>query len=113
MKKLIKNKMALCVAISMIFITAATTGINAKTPTFNNEEAQTAASEFMTPLTTFLMWAIPGVTSAVLIVTGLSWLTKDEEEREQKPFIKLAKKILIVAIIIEMVPVLLRIFGIS
>lgn len=85
----------------------------ADTPTFDSGAAEGAATGFMTPLTSTALWLVPVMTGLVLIISGLSWLTKDEDEKENKPFLKTFKRIITVAIIIECVPVLLRIFGIS
>lgn len=82
-------------------------------PKLNVDEAQNAVLGISEPITTLAMWLIPIITGIVLLYSGLTWLMKDEEEREQKPFVKNAKKIIIVAVFLMAVPVLLRIFGIS
>ncbi|MEG1065930.1 MAG: hypothetical protein RR929_01560 [Erysipelotrichaceae bacterium] len=83
------------------------------TPTFDNTAAQTAAKAFLEPLTTFALWAIPLVTAVVILISGISWMTMEEDEKEQKPFMKQLKKILLVAVLLECVPTLLKIFGIA
>ncbi len=88
-----------------------TTNVHAQTPGFNNEEAKAAVKAFIQPLTTFGLWAIPVVALAALLFSALVWLTKDEDERENKPYAKTAKKIIIVAVVSEMMPVILKIFG--
>lgn len=82
-------------------------------PQFNSGEAQNAASNILTPMIDFGLWIIPSVATVSIIVAGVIWLCKDEDEKENKPFTKTLKRILIVAVAIESVQVILRIFGIA
>lgn len=97
---------------TMILYIVSIPSVYAQTPGFNNEEAQEVAKKFLDPLTTFALWAIPAVALVVLVISGISWLSKDEDERENKPYIKTAKKIIFVAIVVESMPIILKIFGI-
>ncbi|MFV0380763.1 MAG: hypothetical protein ACK5KR_00790 [Breznakia sp.] len=85
----------------------------ATTPTFDNSAAETAANKFVEPLTTFLLWATPVIAGVVIMVIGILWMIKDEDEREQKPFMKQVKKIIIVAIVVESISTILKIVGIG
>lgn len=108
--KKIKQKAGF-VFVNLIF---AINHINAVgTPTFDNGAAQTAANGFLDPISTFALWAIPIAAGVAMGISGLVWMSKDEDEKENKPFVKTAKRILIVAIIVECIPALLKIFGLQ
>lgn len=83
------------------------------TPTFDNAQAQQTAAGFLTPLTNFLLWAIPSTAVVASAIIGVKYFLKDEEEREQKPIWKSLQKILIAAVVVMAFPLILRIFGIS
>lgn len=81
------------------------------TPGFNGEEAKNFVNSFVQPLTSFLLWAVPVSAIAVCLLSGIGWFTKDEEEKERKPFIKSLKPILYVTLICESITVIFKIFG--
>lgn len=83
------------------------------TPTFDSGAAKNAANGFLTPLIETGLWAVPIVATAAIAVSGIIWMTKDEDEKEQKPFTKTAKKIVIVALIIEAIEAILKIVGVA
>lgn len=85
----------------------------AKTPAFDDGAAKSAAQGFLTPLMDFALWAVPILTGVVWAIAGLVWLTKDEDEKEQKPFMKTSKRIVTVGVIVMCIPVLLKMFGIA
>ncbi|MDQ0363242.1 hypothetical protein [Breznakia pachnodae] len=82
-------------------------------PTFDNSAAEEVASGWVDPATTFALWAVPILTLLVLVVHGLTWMSKDEEDKESKPYQKTAKRIIFVAIGIESIGVILKIVGIK
>lgn len=75
------------------------------------EGIKNLVNPYIVDFTTLLLWAIPIVASAVALVTGVKWFSKDEDEREQKPLSKSLSKILFWAIILELIPVLFKLFG--
>lgn len=108
-----KNKLMLLMIAGGMLIPNAILAEEGTGPAFDSEAAQTNAKAFIEPLTTFALWAVPLVAGVVWVIAGVMWLAKDEEEKEQKPFLKTSKRIVSVAIITECVPVLLKIFGIA
>lgn len=96
---------------TMILYIVSILSVYAKDPEFNNAEAQSLVNKILEPLTTFALWAIPAVTLAVLAYNGIQWLMKDEDERENKPFGKTFKKTIFVAVLLELLPTILKIFG--
>lgn len=87
--------------------------VHADTPSFDNSSAQSAAGGYLGNVSTFLLWAVPVVTGVVLLVHAVSWMCKDEDDKEQKPLIKTAKKTLFVALFAEFVSVIIKILGIG
>lgn len=80
---------------------------------FDGDIAKSTWDSFAVPLTNFIMVAIP---IAVVIAAGIAylvWLGKSEEEKENRPFFKSVKNYIGGALVVWLIPVLLRIFGIS
>ena len=115
MKKFnIKPQNVKATMITSILLSSSVIVTQAKdTPTFDAGQAKTAANGFLTPLSDTALWAIPLIALVVIAVSGISWLSKDEDEKEQKPFTKTVKRIVFVSILVECAPVLLKIFGIA
>lgn len=111
----IKTKAFLYTTTACTILLASNNTISAAdTPTFDNSAAQSAAGGFMDPLTTFLLWAIPGVAALAALFSAVGWYTKDEEEKENKKYTtKVLKPIVIVGIIAESIVVILKIVGIG
>lgn len=80
-------------------------------PGFNLGLFQSTAKGFIEPITTAALWIIPILGLCVILWQGVMWLQKDEDEKEQKPFRKTLKRDMIWIIGLELVPVLLKIFG--
>lgn len=80
-------------------------------PGFDGDEAYALVNSFLSPITSFLLILVPIVAAAVALWSYISWAMKDEDEREQRPYFKSLKKILIGAIIAESVTVIFKIFG--
>lgn len=80
-------------------------------PKIDEDAAKNAIGEIVTPLTDIAFWAVPVVAVLAVVISGLAWLTKDEEEKEQKPFIRTARRILITTAIIYFFPVITRVLG--
>lgn len=82
-------------------------------PKFDNAEAQTVASGWLDPFSTFLLWAVPVLTTVAILVAGIVNQTRDEDTRESKPFKKTAKHLLIVGIVCEFISIIMKIIGLS
>lgn len=67
--------------------------------------------EWTTPLTNIALWVIPIVGGLAALYHGISWLTKEEDEKEQKPIKKILKKILFATIILELIPTIMKLLG--
>ena len=112
MKKLKKIKNSIVIVISLVLFNPMVISA-VKTPTFNDGAAKEATQGFLTPMMNFALWLVPILTGLVWGIAGLAWLAKDEDDREQKPFMKTSKRIVIVGVIVECIPVLLKIFGLA
>ena len=109
-----KTKIFIYFTIFITILVNNTMAVGANTvPSFDNSAAEELAGGWIDPATTFALWAIPSVTGLVLLIHGLTWLSKDEEEKEQKPYQKTAKKILIIAAVLMSISVILKILGIK
>lgn len=80
---------------------------------FNKGEAMNFVKTYTDPLTSFLLWAVPVIAIIAAIISGITYLIKDEEDRDRKKFSKELKRILFVAIIIESISVIFKIVGIA
>ena len=80
---------------------------------FNKGEAQNFVKSYTDPLTSFLLWAVPVVAIIASVISGITYLIKDEEDRYRKKFSKELKRILFVAIIIESISLIFKIVGIA
>lgn len=80
-------------------------------PGFNLGEFKKMVESFSKPLTTAALWAVPIVGGLMIIIHGIEWLQKQEQEKDQKPFKPTFVKMIKWIIIIELVPAILKIFG--
>lgn len=91
------------------FMAVLTTPINAVG--FNEAAAKDLITSFVTPLTSFLLWAVPVIAAAACLAAYLGWVGKDEDEKEQKPIAKQLKKIIFWAVVVESISAIFKIFG--
>ncbi|MBQ3322148.1 MAG: hypothetical protein IJH05_04825 [Firmicutes bacterium] len=82
-------------------------------PSFNENEAKNLFTQWAEPINRFILWTVPFIALGALGYTWIKWSAKDEDEKEQRPFMKSAKKILFTAIFVEMGSAIFRIFGLS
>lgn len=75
------------------------------------EGIKTLLSPYFEDFTTILLWVIPVIAGVCALVSSVKWFAKDEDEREQKPLEKTLWKIGIYAVIVELIPVLYKLFG--
>lgn len=68
---------------------------------------------YTTPITNACLVIIPIVCLVWILVNGIIYFTKSEEEQQQKPFMAMVKKALMIGAICMSAPVLLKIFGIA
>lgn len=80
-------------------------------PGFDGDGAWELANRYIAPITSFLLLLVPVVAAAVALYSYVQWALKDEDEREQRPYGKSLKKILIGAIIAESIAAIFKIFG--
>lgn len=78
---------------------------------FDIDAAKSLVESFMTPLTSFLLWAVPIAAIAACLASYISWAAKDDDEKEQKPVAKTIKKIIFWAVIAEMISAIFKVFG--
>lgn len=69
------------------------------------------ANNWLEPLTDVALWAIPAITLLACAVHGISWMMKEDDEKEQKPVRKTIKKIITWGIIIELLPTIIKLLG--
>lgn len=84
---------------------------HANDPQFNGDLAREEAMSWLDPLMTFALWAIPLGGAVRILLAGLTWLQKDEQEREQNPFHRTFITYLKWLIALEMIPTVFKIFG--
>ena len=65
------------------------------------------------PINRFILWTVPFIALGALGYTWFKWSAKDEDEKEQRPFMKSAKKIIFTAIFVELGSAIFRIFGLN
>lgn len=82
-------------------------------PAFNEGEAKTLFKSWAEPINRVILWAVPFIAVGALGYSWISWSAKDDNEREQNPFMKTAKKIIATAILVELTSAIFRIFGLN
>ena len=82
-------------------------------PSFNEGEARSLFKQWAEPINRVILWAVPFIAIGALGYTWVKWSAKDEDEKEQKPFMKSAKKIIFTAIFVELSSAIFRIFGLN
>ncbi len=82
-------------------------------PAFNEGEAMALFKQWAEPINRFILWTVPFIALGALGYTWIKWSAKDEDEKEQRPFMKSAKKIIFTAIFVELGSAIFRIFGLN
>ena len=62
-------------------------------------------------VTALLLLLVPVVAIAAALYTYIQWALKDEDERDQRPYGKSLKKIILGAVIAESITIIFKIFG--
>ena len=82
-------------------------------PSFDENAAKELFRQWAEPINRVILWAVPFIALGALGYTWIKWSAKDEDEKEQKPFMKSAKKIIFTAIFVELGSAIFRIFGLN
>ena len=82
-------------------------------PAFDENAAMELFRQWAEPINRVILWAVPFIALGALGYTWIKWSAKDEDEKEQKPFMKSAKKIIFTAIFVELGSAIFRIFGLN
>ena len=78
---------------------------------FDEAAAKSLAESYITPFTSFLLWAVPLVCVAGCIGKYITWMGKDDDEKEQKPIEKSIKKYVFWAVVVESIAAIMKVFG--
>lgn len=108
--KEIKRKIMVIIASFTISVCPFITTVMAK-PKPNTEGLKSESKPWIDSFTDFALWLIPGVGIIACIAHGLSWMAKEEDEKEQKPIRKTLKKIVTWTIVVEMIPTIFKILS--
>ena len=82
-------------------------------PVFDENEAKNLFRQWAEPINRVILWAVPFIALGALGYTWIKWSAKDEDEKDQKPFMKSAKKIIFTAVFVELSSAIFRIFGLN
>ncbi|MCI6272218.1 MAG: hypothetical protein MR601_04640 [Erysipelotrichaceae bacterium] len=78
---------------------------------FDEAAAKSLAESYITPFTSFLLWAVPLVCVVGCIGKYITWMGKDDDEKEQKPIAKSIKKYIFWAVVVESIAAIMKVFG--
>lgn len=78
---------------------------------FDEAEAKRLATSYTGPFTTFLLWAVPIICVIGCVAKYITWMGKDEDEKEQKPIGKSIKRYIFWAVIVESIASIMKVFG--
>lgn len=96
----------------MIFTLIKTSNVIAAV-TINQQQAQSDIKNITDPISNILLWAALPLTGLSIGWAYMTWSGKDEEEKEQMPFVKSVKKHLIAFVIFGLSGAALKWFSIS
>lgn len=82
-------------------------------PKFDKVKAKALSKNWLDPIMEVALWAIPVAGLVRIMIAGLMWLQKDEQERDQNPFHRTAITYTKWIIIFELLPVIYAIFGLA
>lgn len=80
-------------------------------PKPNTEGVKNEAKPWLDSFTDICLWAIPLVAVIASAAHGLSWMVKDEDEKKQKPVLKMLKIIWGIAVVLELIPTIYKIYN--
>lgn len=79
-----------------------------------NEQAfKDWVTTYTTPITNALLWILPILAVISALIGFVSWLGKSENEREQQPWFKPLKNLMIGLLVAESIIIIFKIFGLS
>lgn len=108
--KEIKKKTAVITASFTISTLPFITTIMAK-PKPDTEALKAESQPWINTFIDYSLWLIPSVGVIACFAHAVGWLTKEEDEKEQKPIRKTLKKIITWTIAAEMIPTIFKLFG--
>jgi len=111
MKKI--EKIKTYVYVTLCTLSCSLLKAQAATPQFNEKKAKETAKAWLNPIMSWALWVIPVCGIVRIAIAGIGWYQKDEQEREQNPFHRTIITYVKWTIIIEMIPVIYTIFGLS
>lgn len=107
-KRKFKVVMVSCyVSLSTMMVT-----INAD-PGFDEDGWKEVTTDWSDPIMSYALWLVPIVGLIMAIVSGVMWMAKDEEYREQHPLKKREMPIIIATIILELVPTIFKLLKLT
>lgn len=109
---MLKKKIRLTPTTAGVLIAVYTTmtPILAK-PKPNTEGIKNEAKPWLDSFADICLWAIPLVAVIASAAHGLSWMVKDEDEKKQKPVLKMLKIIWGIAVVLELIPTIYKIYN--
>lgn len=108
--KEIKRKIEVVIASTSISVLPFITNVMAK-PKPNTEGLKAETQPWIDSLTNYALWVIPSLGIIAGVAHFIGWLTKEEDEKEQKPIRKTLKKIVTWTIVAEMIPTIFKLFN--
>ncbi|MBW9213110.1 MULTISPECIES: hypothetical protein [Terrabacteria group] len=94
----------------MTYLLTSSTGVHVKAA-IDTMAAKQWLKSWLDPITTLLLWLIPTVAIISMLIAFVGWYGKDEREKQQQPFFKIAKTHIIVLVIAESLTTILKILG--
>lgn len=80
---------------------------------FNQGQATSDVNNLVAPISAFIFGIATAVTGLSMAASYISWHAKDEEEREQKPYLKIIKRHIMAFVFFLFSTVILTWFSIS
>ena len=80
-------------------------------PKPNTAGVKNEAKPWLDSFTDICLWAIPLVAVIASAAHGLSWMVMDEDEKKQKPVLKMLKIIWGIAVVLELIPTIYKIYN--
>lgn len=111
MKNILK-KMGIKIYIILGMIACNFTVVSAKV-TFNQSQAQNDVKSLLDPISNFLLFIALPITAVSIGIAYAGWNGKDEQEKENMPFHKVAMKHIVAFVIFGLAGAALKWFSIS
>ena len=112
MKKQMINKIVAVVATTSLCVLMNTTNIYAA-PGFDMDGFKKFVTMWTDPITGALVWLAPSVGIIALIVYGIKYYGKEENERKWGDFLKNISLIIGITVVITSATIIFRIFGLD